>query len=243
MSPQSESRPRMSEVSRLVNVFFEPKAAFADIAARPRPWVPILLMIAMGIGFATAVSQHIGFERVAQQAMDSSPRTQNLSAEEKQKAIEMQMKFMPVMTYVGAVLGTPVMLLIVSGVMMLIFKVMMGADIAFRQMFSIAAYSWLPGLVSVLAGLVVMFLKNADDFNIQNPTVFNAGAFLDPQTHAKWLVTLGTSLDLFTIWIIVLLALGISTAARGVSWGKALAGVAAPWLLWVIAKVGLAAIF
>jgi hypothetical protein len=50
MSPETatSSDPQaqgMSEISRLAGVFFEPKKAFADIAARPRWIVPLLLMI------------------------------------------------------------------------------------------------------------------------------------------------------------------------------------------------------
>src|SRR5690349_11427190 len=243
MIPQSEAQPPMGELGRLANVFVDPYAAFADIAARPRFWVPLILVMAMSLVFVTAIFQHVGAERMVRQALEASPRAQNLSAEEREKAIEVQMKIVPVTMFAGAVLGPPAMLLIVAGVMALVFKVMMGAAISFKQLFAIAAYSWLPGMVGGAAALAVLFLKSPDDFNLQNPTAFNPGAFLDAQSTPKWLMSLATSTNLFTLWTIVLLAVGVSMAARKVGFGKALAGVAIPWLLVVFARAGIVAAF
>jgi hypothetical protein len=58
--------------------------------------------------------------------------------------------------------------------------------------------------------------------------------------NPKWLMSLATSLDLFTIWALVLLAIGFSTAARKLSFSKALITIAIPWLIWVLAMMALA---
>jgi hypothetical protein len=44
-------------------------------------------------------------------------------------------------------------------------------------------------------------------------------------------------LDLFTIWTIVLLAIGFSVAAKKLSFSKALITVAIPWLILVAAQM------
>ena len=68
----SEPQPQgMSEVSRLVGVFFEPKKVFADIAARPRWIVPLLLMIVSAIGITTLYSQKGVMRIAAEQQMDA----------------------------------------------------------------------------------------------------------------------------------------------------------------------------
>jgi hypothetical protein len=46
---------------------------------------------------------------------------------------------------------------------------------------------------------------------------------------------------LFSLWIIVLLAIGVSAAGRKIGFGKALAGVGLPWALWVCLKTAAAA--
>ena len=242
MTPQPEPESRMSELGRLTNIFFEPKRAFEDIAQRPRPWAPLALSVLMALVFMITFSQRVGWERFARQTMESTPQVQNMPPEQRERAVAMQLKIMPVMGYVGAVLGSPVTALVVAGVLLLMFKVFMGAGITFKQMFGITAYSFLPGVVGGIAALVVMFLKNPDEFNLQNPTAFNLGAFFDPESTAKWKIALGTSIDLFTIWIILLLAMGVATAARRMSFGKALAGVLTPWVIWVVLKTGFTAL-
>jgi hypothetical protein len=92
-----------------------------------------------------------------------------------------------------------------------------------------------------LLGIVVMNLKNPDEFNINNPTAFNPGAFLDPQSASKFVYSLASSLDLFVIWTILLIATGIKAAAgKKLSFGGAFFAVALPWAIWIFCKAALA---
>jgi hypothetical protein len=87
-----------------------------------------------------------------------------------------------------------------------------------------------------------MFLKNPEDFDMQHPLPANLGAFLSTQTTPKWLYGLASSIDLFAIWVMLLMALGFSVAAgRKMSFAKSLTLVLIPWALYVlIFKVALA---
>ena len=109
-----------------------------------------------------------------------------------------------------------------------------------KRMMAIVAYGFLPLLIQTVLSMVVLMLKDPEEFNLQNPLMFNVGAFLSPETPAA-LRAVGSSIDLFTLWILVLLAIGVSTAARKISFGKALAGIAFPWVLFVILKAAAAA--
>jgi hypothetical protein len=107
-------------------------------------------------------------------------------------------------------------------------------------MMAIVAYGFLPLVIQTLLSMVVLFLKDPEEFNLQNPLMFNVGAYLSPDSPAA-LRALGSSIDLFSLWIIVLLAIGISAAGRKIGFGKALAGVGLPWALWVCLKTAAAA--
>lgn len=243
--PMQPERPAMSEAGRLSNVFLDPKPAFADIAERPKAWVPLLLLIAFSCAFMFAYTQRIGFERMFQQQMERNPQMQNLSAEQRARTAEMYAKIAAVMDKAGVIIPVitmPLYVLLVAGVMALIFNVFMGAQLAFKQLFAITAYGFLPGLLSSVAAIAVMLLKNPDDFSLENPVGFNIGAYLDPQTTSKAVMSIASSIDLFTFWTLVLLAIGVSVAARRISFGKALTGIGAPWVLWVLVKTGLAAL-
>lgn len=241
--PEPAASAPMSELSRLTGVFLEPGRAFSDIAARPRWWMPVVLLTALSLVYLFAYSRHIGWERFMRQTIESNSRTQNLPAEQRERIIQQQTRVVSSFSYVGAVAGTVIAALVVGGIMLFVFNLLLAAQLRFVQAFAITCYAMLPGLINHSLAILVMFLKNPEDFNLQNPTAFNIGAFLDPQSTPKWMVSLGSSFDLFSFWTLALLAVGFSAASRKIAFPKALAGVLAPWALYVCVKAGWAALF
>lgn len=246
MTPQPSAEnaaPPLGEVGRITGVYLDPKKAFADIAARPGWIVPVLLMVLAALAFTYTYTSRIGWERYFHQIAETNTRMQQLDAQQRETTIQQQVKFAPIGGYVFSVIGIPVSALIVGGVLLLMVK-MGGASLTFKQTFGIAAYGMLPGLLSSILAIVVMFLKNPDDFNLQNPLAFNLAAFLEPPPNTgKFVYSLAKSFDLFTFWMILVMAVGISVAARKISFTKAVILVAVPWLIWIFVSSGLAGVF
>ncbi|HWB97671.1 MAG TPA: Yip1 family protein [Bryobacteraceae bacterium] len=248
MTPEEPALPEpavshLSEPARLAGVLTDPKTAFRDIVTGPRWWVPMILVILLALVFNVTFSRRVGWDRFMEQTFDSNPRTQNMPADQRARAVEQAVRIVSITSYAGAIVGTPVMVAVEAGVLLLIFNFFLGAHLRFKQVFGVTSYALLPMLVSTVLALVVMLLKNPDDFNLRNPLAFNVGAFLDPQSTAKWLVSLGTSLDLFSIWVVILLAIGLAAAAPRLSFSKALTGVMTPWLVLVVLKSAWAGAF
>ena len=88
-----------------------------------------------------------------------------------------------------------------------------------------------------------MFLKDPETVNLENLVGSNVGAFLSADSP-RWLMRLGTSLDLFSFWTIFLLATGFAVAdPKKVSLGKGLGIVIGTWAVYVCIRVGWAAAF
>jgi hypothetical protein len=238
----NEPEPKgMSEGGRLVGVFFEPTKTFEDVAARPRFWVPLILAILIGLVLITLFTQHIGWDRMIRQQMEMNPQTQQLPPDQREKAIEFWTRFGPVLGYGGVVLGTPLTFVILAAIYLGIVKGMMSAPVTFKQAFAVVAYGWMPHVVAGLLAIVVLFLKSPDDFRLDNPLVFNPGAFMDPVTSNKLLLSLATSFDLFTLWSLFLMGLGLKAAGgRKLSTGSAMVAVFLPWVAWTLCKALLA---
>ena len=239
---EPEPQP-LSEASRLAGVFFEPTRAFTDIAARPRWFVPLLLVILASLAFTISISQRLGWERVIDQQMQSQMAhmsDQQRAAIEQSKGL--QVKIASVGAYVGAVLGPPIYCLIAAGVLLLIVNGMMSAGIKFKQAFAVMCYSGLPGILLIALTVVAMYMKpNPDDFNMQNPLPFNLGWFMSPDTPAKFVHSIAGSIDLFSFWAIVLIATGLKAAGgRKLAFGGALTAVLVPWAIVVLVKAALA---
>jgi hypothetical protein len=243
MTPQdatANDKP-MTEAARLSGVFFSPGKAFADIAVRPRFWAPLIIMMLLTFGYTYSIGSHIGWDRTVRQQSESNPRMQDMPADQRENAIAIGTKVATVIGYISPVI-VPVGVVVIAGVLLFVFNSMLGAALRFKQVFAIVCYTGLVGALSTVLSIVMLFVKNPDDFDVQHPLAFNLGAFLSPDTKSKALVAFASSLDLFTFWTIALLAIALSAAARKVTFGRALAGVLIPWAVLVLLRVGLAAI-
>jgi hypothetical protein len=118
----------------------------------------------------------------------------------------------------------------------------MGAGIGFKKTLAVVTYGTLPNLLRTGLSTLVMYLKPPDEFDLQNPLMVNAAAFL-PADAAAWMKSLGASFDLFTFWCMVLMAIGFAAAAKRMSTGKAFGMLLFPWALVVIVSAGFAAAF
>jgi hypothetical protein len=249
MSPESPqiaepSPEEMSELARIAGVFFEPAKTFGDIADRPRWIVPLLLTIAVSLIYFALYTQHVGWERMMRHQFEMSSRAAQLTPEQREQAIVMQARYAPIFGYVGVVLGTPIYYLAAAAILLAIMAGILSVPIKFRQVFAVMAYGSLPGVIAAILSIVVMFLKNPDDFNLQNPLVFNPGAFMDPVSSSKFFYSLASSLDLFVFWTIFLIATGLKAAGgKKASFGGALFAVVFPWAVFVLGKAALAGIF
>jgi len=233
----------MGEVGRITGVLIDPKKAFADIAAKPSWILPVVLSIVVGLAFVYLFTTRIGWDRYFHQLAETSSRMQQMDAQARDNAIQIQVKMGPIFGYIFGVIGPGLMALIVGGVVLLMCK-LGGAALTFKQTFAIGAWASMPRVVAGILAIVVMFIKNPEDFNLQNPLAFNFGAFMEPPPNSgKFIYSLATSIDLFTIWSILLIAVGISVAARKLAFSKAVILVAAPWLIWVLLSSSFAGMF
>ena len=116
-----------------------------------------------------------------------------------------------------------------------------GGKSTYGEIFAVSYYAWLPMGLKPLLGAVVIYAGMApESFNIKNFSPTNLGAFLDPVETNKALYTLATALDAVTIWMLVLMSIGVATVA-GVKKGSGYIAVFGWWLLFVLIGVGWAA--
>jgi hypothetical protein len=249
MSPQDVAAMEPSSAglgvfSRLAGVFFEPSKTFADIARRPTWIVPLLLTIVASLGLMTIFGHRIGWDRLVRQKIETSSRAQQIPPEQKEQVIATQARIANMVAYAGAVVATPITYLLIAAIFTALVAGIMSVPVRFKQVLAVVAFASLPNILSMLLTYIVMFLKNPADFDLQNPLMFNVGAWMDPEHSSKFLLSVATSIDLFSFWVMLLMATGIKAAAgKRLSFGGALFVVVLPWAVYVLAKSGIAAAF
>ena len=242
-NPQSESAPPLSQIERVVDAYVAPTTTFTDIRRNASWWLPFLLAIIVGTGFAYSVDRKIGFDQVAQANINRNARQQEMMNSAPEAERQQKLHIVAEVTR-GISYAYPIFALIfalaAAGILMLSFNFGLGAKASFQQYLAVWFYASLPFLIKFILATIVIFAgASADQFDMRNPIGTNIGWYFGSDTPL-WLRTLFSSVDIFTIWVVVLLVLGCATVAR-VKRTSAAAIVVGWWVLIILGGTILAA--
>ena len=241
--PAPEAQPAISPFGRIIGVFFSPKPTFEDIVRKPGWVLPVILLTLLSIGVSFSINQRVNWREFITQQMEKSPQAANLSAEQKEQRAEAGAKFSPVFTYTIGLTGPILAVLLVGLVMWGAYNLLAGANTSFDTSFAITAHAFVTGLVSSALFILVLYLKPYGTVDLENPVATNLAAFL-PEDSAKWLVALLKSIDIFTFWTLILLAIGFAASnPKKLKGAKAFTIAFSVWAAYVVCRVGWAWIF
>lgn len=228
----------MGGLQRLLAVFYAPGEVFAAIAKKPT-WVACLVLLTLiGVGVQLLVLPHVDMEATIRARIEQSGR--ELNDQQMDRALEGAQKF----AWIGPIASfvmIPIVMLIIGALYLLGVK-LAGSDADFLHTFSATLHAYWPaGIVkSVLTlGLLTRVDKLPAD-EIQQLVKSNAGAFLAADAP-RWLSSLASMVDIFNIWTIALVVIGLSTVT-GISRKRAGIVTAVLWGAYIAVKVGIAAL-
>jgi hypothetical protein len=210
-----------------IDIFYAPSQVFARRARAEfgLPMIVVTVLIAL-IAFAnTGVMQPImdaEFSRATTAAMAKNPQ---VTAEMMQKGRGIA----DVIARFGAVVFVPVGIFL-TGLMLWVAGKLVDAKEGLGQAIMVAAYSFVPRVLEgVITGIQGLLLDPAT-LNGRFRLSLGVGRFLDPDTASPVLLALAGRLDVFTIWVTVLLAIGLSVTGR-IPRARAAIAAALVWLL------------
>jgi hypothetical protein len=227
----------------LVDLYFSPRDAFTRIVPRPSFVVPLVLFLALVLGFTGLWMSKMDAAEFMKAQLQESGQWDKIPADQREGIVESAGGRIKTFGWIGPIVFTPLMLVVVAATLMFVFRFFFASEVAFKQAFGIVTWSFFAiGLVTTPVVLLVLYLKG--DWSVDPSTVVqaNLSLLLDKSEAAKPLWALCTSIDVFTLWQVFLLAVGFGVASRRKT-SAALWGVVIPWLLLVLVKVGWAAIF
>jgi hypothetical protein len=227
----------------LIDLYFSPREAFARIVRAPRILLPLVAYVAIVLGFTGVWMSKMDPHEFMKTQIEESGRADKMTAEQRQAVIETQAKMMPIFGWVLGPVFIAILVLCVSGGLLFVFRFFYGGDVGFRQALAIVIWTFLAvSIVSVPVTLSVLALKGDWNLDPNQAVQANLGLLLDKSTAAKPLWALFTSIDVFVLWMVVLLAVGFGVACKKPT-SSTLWGVVVPWLIFVAIKVGWSAIF
>jgi hypothetical protein len=232
----------LSQVERVVDVFVAPSKTFTDILRSSNWLLPFLIMVVLTVGFSFAIDRTVGYTAVAEQQMSKNSmqadRMASMSADQKAKAIDLSAKITRVSSYCSFIF----ILIVVAFHALLLwatFNFGLGAKTKYGQVFSVIMFAGLPKIfVSVISAILLFSGVGLDNFDLQNPVGTNIGYYMTSPT----LKALGANFDIFGLWSLALLVIGMAIISKK-SMGQAAAVVVGWWLVGTLLMTGVAAAF
>jgi Yip1-like protein len=231
---------------RIIGAIVNPRPTFEDIARKPNWLVPLLVLTLLNIGVAVIMGQRIDWMAVAHQRIEkvhfAAAQIEKLPPDQQQQAYNRQAMSAKFGVYIGGVLGTVILALILGGIYLGLFN-LAGGGFTFQQSFSLVNYGLLPLGIKALLGIPIVLMKDPSAIDPQNFVASNLGAFLSPDAPL-WKIGLASSVDVFVLWSVVLIALAYSAAnPKKVSYGKALSITLGVYIAFTLLFTGIGAMF
>jgi hypothetical protein len=238
-----QEQPSMSFLSRFVGVFFSPGETFDDVVRKPDILAPLVVGILIAVAFSEVMLAKIGMDRIVRTQLEQSGRLSSMTPDQVDQAVAQGAKFGAIFTHVFGVLGPPIFLLVIAAIGLGIVNLIFGSKAKFGTAFSVTCYANLVNVLGGILGIVMMLFGDPEHFNVSAPVPTTLGFFMDQAHTSKPLFALGSSVDLFTIWFMVLLGIGFAaTTQRKAKTTSVFLVFFGLWVLVVLAKVGWASI-
>lgn len=231
-SVQPGERP-MGGAAKIINIFFEPRKVFESLKIKPTWLVPFIIVALLGLGFF-----YYTFPYMVDQQVERIRDNERIPEQQKEMIIERmkESSHPPAWQLAIAPAGTLVALVIVSAVLFFAFNVLMGGDSSFRRVFSVYCYSALIAIPAMIVKFPLIMSKG--NLNVQT----SLALLLSPDAKDSFLYKVFSSFDVFTVWQVILVSMGLGVMYRH-STKKALTAVVILWIIWIFLKSGLSTIF
>lgn len=237
----------LSQVQRVACIFTSPSKTFEDIKKGNRSWwMPLIIYTVFAYLLFAVVYTRIGIQQVVDNQIHLSPKSEERLAQASPEQRETSNKFSVGFTE-AAFIANPVFVIIGVSLMSLVIwgtiNFAFGGRATFGSIFAMWMYATLPSILKSILGMITILAGMApESFNIKNMAPTNLGAFMDPIESNKALYSIASSLDIVTIWTLVLLGIGTSIVA-GTKRGSGYIAIFGWWAVVVLCSAGIAAVF
>jgi hypothetical protein len=196
-------------LARVAGVVFSPRAAYADVAARPR-WLGVLGLIVVwgSMSIYTLLSTQVGQDAMVERQVRQTEAFGRQVTDAQYEQIQRMAPYGKYFAVGFQFTVLPLAAVIVSGLAFVVFNVMMGGDASFKQVFAIVVHS---GVILTLVQTLGLPLAYVRETLSSATTLAVFAPFLDESSFAARLLG---AVDLVYIWWIVSLAIGLGVLYR-----------------------------
>ena len=231
----SASEGNMGLLQRIINVFAAPSKSFAAVRENPRWIAPTVLVLLLSLIMTIYIARAIQKEQ--HEKMVTQMEDRGLDQEQIDSAIERINS--PVMKYVmygSALIGGLAVILVMGGVWLFVARTLLGGTTTYKHMLEVVSLSMLIPSVGMLLKAPIMRFK--ETMNVH----FSLATFMPDSARESFIYKFLMNTDLFNIWYIGVLCIGIAVVA-GLKVKKVWPLVVGLLVLWYLGSAAMGGLF
>lgn len=227
--PPSEAAPKHEKSSLLddfMDIFYAPSKVFARRQNRDF-WIPLLIITVL-IGLIYLANRDL-IEPIMEAEMQRSMARRSGGPQMTPEQMETGRRLIGTFGLIGAFVVTPIMILGVGVILWLVGK-FFDSKQTLNAACVVATFAFVPRVVEGVVNRVQGLLIDPSSLDSANSLKLGIGRFLDPDTASPVLVALLSRVDVFTLWMTVLLGIGLAVTGK-ISGKKAAIAAAIVWFI------------
>ncbi|MEO6212135.1 MAG: YIP1 family protein [Vicinamibacterales bacterium] len=199
----------MNLLARFIGIITAPRATFESVVAHPRILGMLLLTATISaVGAALPMTTDAGKQSTIDQqvkTMESFGMTVN---DEMYASLQKRTGTLPYTTGGSVLVFTPIVIAIMAGILFAVYNGAMGGEAKYKQIYAVVVHA---GVISAVGQLFTGPL-NYFRGSVSSPT--NLSALLPMLDEASFIGRLAGMVDLFIIWWLIVLAMGLAVLYR-----------------------------
>ena len=199
----------MNVLARFIGIVTAPKATFENVVAHPRILgMLVLTTVISAFGAALPMMTDAGKQAAVDrqvQAMESFGVTVN---DDMYAGFQKGTAMLPYTTGGSVLFAAPIMIAIFAGILFAVYNGAMGGEARYKQIYAVVVHSGVIGALQQLFSGPLNYLRGS----VTSPT--SIGALLPMLDEKSFIGRLLGMIDIFTIWSVLVLAIGLGVLYR-----------------------------
>jgi hypothetical protein len=199
----------LSLPARFLGVITAPKETFASVVAHPR-WLGMLVLttVIIAAGTSLPMTTDAGKEATLRQQVEGMEAFGMTVSDQMYEQLRGRMWLAPYQTAITVLVFSPIVAVAIAGILFLVFNVLMGGGATFKQLFAVLIHA------GVISALQQLFTGPLNYFRGAVTSATNLAVLLpmvDPKSFVGRILSMT---DLFLIWYLLVLAIGLAVLYR-----------------------------
>lgn len=196
-------------ISRFIGIITAPRATFESVVAHPR-WLGMLVLttVIVAAGSALPLTTEGGREALLEQQVTAMEGFGIQVSDQMYQQLRSRTAIAPYTTAGGIIVMSPIIAAVLAGILFAIFNAMMGGTATFKQVYAVVVHA------GVIQALGQLFTGPFNYFRESMTSATNLSVLLPMLPDGSFAARLAGMIDLFLIWWVVALAIGLAVLYR-----------------------------